>query len=44
MNFELSNTKNWKPLFESENHMKKFYPTGMQSIQLPLTYADSMPP
>jgi len=32
MDFDLSVTKNWKPLFESENHMKKFYPTGIQSV------------
>lgn len=44
MNFELTDKSNWKPLFESENHMKKYYPLGIQSIQPPVTYADLMNP
>jgi coiled-coil and C2 domain-containing protein 2A len=29
MNFDLTNKSSWKPLFETENHMRKFYPTGI---------------
>jgi len=29
MNFDLTNKSSWKPLFETENHMQKFYPTGI---------------
>lgn len=44
MNFDLTNKSHWKPLFESDNHMKKFYPLGIKSVQLPLTYSDQMAP
>lgn len=29
MNFDLSNKSHWKPFFETESHMRKFYPIGI---------------
>lgn len=45
MDYDLTNKRKWKPLFISDEHVRKYYPKGLQASTVqtsPLMYTQPM--